>query len=61
MNDEILYAYDNNVVEEYDLEIIVWNVPKAAILEDRGIVGDLKEDQSGKYYMGVGLIERRGG
>ena len=39
------------MVEEYDPEIIVWDVPKAAILENRGIVGDPKEYQSGKYEL----------
>ena len=51
MDDEILYAYDDDVVEEYDPEIIVWDVPKAAVLENRGIVGDPKEYQSGKYEL----------
>lgn len=51
MDDEILYAYDEDVVEEYDPEIIVWDVPKAAILENRGIVGDPREYQSGKYEL----------
>ena len=40
IDDEILYAYDEDVVEEYDPEIIVWDVPKAAILENLGFVGD---------------------
>ena len=51
IDDEILYAYDEDVVEEYDPEIIVWDVPRAAILENRGIVGDPKEYQSGKYEL----------
>ena len=51
MDDEILYAYDDDVVEEYDPEIIVWDVPKAAVLENRGVVGDPKEYQSGKYEL----------
>jgi HAMP domain-containing protein len=51
MNDEILYAYDDDVIEKYDPEIIVWDVPKAAVLENRGIVGNSKEYQSGKYEL----------
>ena len=51
MENEILFAYDDNLVEEYEPEVIEWDPEQIKVLDDRGELKGQTEFQNGTYQL----------
>ena len=51
MENEILFAYDDNLIEEYEPEVIRWDPEQIAVLEDREAQRDQTEFQTATYQL----------
>ena len=51
MENEILFAYDDNLIEEYEPEVIEWDPEQIKVLDDRGELKGQTEFQNGTYQL----------
>ena len=51
MENEILYAYDDNLIEEYEPEVIEWEPSQTKILETRNATRKRNVTQTGDYQL----------
>ena len=51
MENEILFAYDDNLIEEYEPEVIRWDPEQITVLEDREEQRDQTEFQTATYQL----------
>ena len=51
MENEILFAYDDNLIEEYELEVVRWDPEQITVLEDRRELKGQTEFQTGTYQL----------
>ena len=51
MENEILFAYDDNLIEEYEPEVIRWDPEQITVLENRRELRGQTEFQTGTYQL----------
>ena len=51
MENEILYAYDDNLIEEYEPEVIEWEPSQTKILDTRNVPRRRNITQTGDYQL----------